>query len=478
MTPATKVEPGTTLTRADYKVSGPTPSISEHQTAPVSKIPNAGKLDVAFRGAMASTATNDLVFIVNTPFGATQGQPNDPSGASGGSFSRDLQVVLATGNTYGALSNDGGRTFKQLDPTTIFPSFDGSGKMIDGGLCCDQVVHYSPTVNRFFWLMQFRSGPNNQNRLRLAAASPEALVSSGGSAWTYWDLTSAIFNLGNNSMDYPDLSVGDNYLYLSVDADGSGLLMARIPLTELRDGTTLNIGYSNPSDGSSAYGVHLIQNPGDEIFWAGHPTNNVLRVFSCKEGSNIYKWRDVKINAYPTGDFTSLSPDGSNWLGSLFSGGPGGVRLVEAGRDEIWFEWMGARGGGFPHPHVQYVRINHSNFSVIEQGQIWNQNFAFGYASFTAANLVVGVSLAYGGGGQYGTPAVGIIGDQVVYQPCTSSANAFRYGDYTTIRQASPNGALFSATAYCVSSGPTFDPRYVLFGRSADVNPPPIAARP
>jgi len=381
-------------------------------------------------------------------------------------------VVLATGNTYASLSTDGGSTFRQLDPTTIFPNGD------DGGLCCDQVVHYSPSVNRFFWLMQFRSGSNGQNRLRLAAASPETLISSGGTAWTYWDLTSATFGLGNNSMDYPDLSAGTNFLYVSVDAT-SGLLVARIPLAELRDAVTIHIDYTSPSD-NSAYGVHLVQNPGDEIFWAGHPTTSLLRVFSLKEGSNRYYWRDIKINSYPAGVPSSLSLDGTDWLASLFSGGPGGIRLWSSAEDEIWFEWMGNRGGGFPHPHVQVVRLKHSDFSVIEQIQIWNANFAFGYASFTVANGRVGVSLAFGGGGggAYGTPAVGIMGDHVVYQPCTSTANAPRYGDYSTVRQAFPNGGLFSAEGYCVGAGQTFDPHYVLFGRSADVNPPPISVTP
>lgn len=409
----------------------------------------------------------DLVFVRNTTYGR-QGQPNDPSGASGGFTFNGPQTVLASANWHAAYSNDGGSTFTQIDPTTIFPN------NADGGFCCDQVVHYVHSINRFIWLMQFVSGANNQNRLRIASASPEQLIATRGTGWTYWDLTSAGFNLGNNSMDYPDLSVGDHFLYVSVDANG-GLLVARIPLTELRDSLTIHAGYTNPADSTSAYGRHLVQNPLDEIFWAGQPKNSVLRIFSWKEGTNSYFWRDVNVNSYPV-DYTSMSPDGSNWLASLFYTGPGGTRLLNlGGTDQLVFAWSGGRGGGFPQPHIQLVRIRHSNFSVIEQTQIWNSGIGFGFASLTtSANGLLGVSLAFGGGNFFGSPAVGVLGDGVLYAACTSASNSGRYGDYSTVRQAFPNGALFSAEGYCVNAGPRSDSHYIVFGRSLDVNPGPI----
>jgi hypothetical protein len=428
---------------------------------------------VRVAASMPFQGSNDLVFVKNTSFGGIfRGQPNDPSGASGGTAYNGPQTVLATGNTYGAFSSDGGSTFTQLDPTRIFPN------NFDGGVCCDQVVHYSASVNRFFWLMQFLAGANGQNRLRLASASPEALIASGGTAWTFWDLTSATFNLGNKMMDYPDLAVGNNFLYVSVDATNVfGLLVMRIPLTELRDSLPIHIGYANPADSTTAYGFRLVQNAGDEIFWHGHPNNNQLRIFSLKEGSNNYFWRDVNVNPYPVGNFASPGPDGSDWLASLFSGGPGGTRVFNlAGTDEIWFQWMAGRGGGFPQPHIQLARIRHSDFSLIQQTQIWNSTIAFGYASITtSANGLIGLSLGFGGGGYYGSPAVGILGDGKLYAPCVSGGNAFRYGDYATVREAYPNGALFSAVGYCTTAQRGYSPHYILFGRSADVNQQPIS---
>jgi hypothetical protein len=425
--------------------------------------------------ARAAEPANDVVFVVNTQNpGLSSGIPLDPTVAtSSGPLAGNgipvgiPQVVLAGGNTYASFSTNGGQTFVTLDPTAIFPNTD------DGGVCCDQVIHYSPDIDRFFWLMQFNAGSNGKNRLRLAIASPADLRASGGTAWSYWDLTAAFYGVVNTILDYPDLSVGKNSLFISVDGD-NGLVVSRIALSQLLAGGTIFVQFTSPADGQSAYGVHLIQNPWDQVFWAGHPTNSRLRVFSIKDGDNQYHWRDVDIDSYPNSDFTSLSPDGSNWLGSLFSGGPGGVRLNVLGVDQVMFEWMGGRGGNFKQSQVQMATIKLPDYSVISQTQIWNPDFAFGYASFTMANSLIGVSLAYGGGGWYGSPAVGILGDGVFYSVCESSSNAGRFGDYATVRQALPGvGGLLSAEVYCRTPA-DFDPHYVLFGRSSDIDPPPI----
>jgi hypothetical protein len=75
--------------------------------------------------------------------------------------------VLATGNWYAVYSTDGGNTFTSVDPTTIFDN------TADRGFCCDQIIQYVPSIGRFIWLMQFDTGKNGKNRLRIAAASPK-----------------------------------------------------------------------------------------------------------------------------------------------------------------------------------------------------------------------------------------------------------------------------------------------------------------
>ncbi len=64
-------------------------------------------------------AGEGVEFYTDTPFGdvvAFSGIPPDMSGAS------SENMVLVSGNTFAALSTDGGATFVALDPSTIFPS--------------------------------------------------------------------------------------------------------------------------------------------------------------------------------------------------------------------------------------------------------------------------------------------------------------------------------------------------------------------
>jgi hypothetical protein len=435
---------------------------------------------------------NPVVFAVDTAFGnrvSFSGVPPDMSGASG------KNVVLSTGNTFAALSTDGGATFIALDPTTIFPNTpgrDAAGNLLDGGLCCDQIVQYVPRINRFVWLMQFW-GPvpgnlNGPNMLRIASASPEDIVASGGTAWTYWDLRSSTFGLGSSFMDYPDMSVGTNSLYVSVDQVGTGLLVVRIPLGEIADSVTINMAYTDPANSANAYGGHLTQNTGDEIWWAGHMTNSKMRIWSLHEGSNTYFWRDVDINSWPNSDYTSNVPGGTNWLAFGF---PGAAVIGATRRDvggifggvdrELWFAWNAGRGGGFKHPHIQMVRINGNDYTVIEQVQIWNPDHAFAYPSLATNSLQeIGMALAWGGGSTFqASPAVGIWGDFVVWVPEVSDVSLNRFGDYLTVRQADPNAGLYSAFVYTRMNNPPpatgsfFNPHYILFGRNSVVHPPP-----
>ena len=59
-----------------------------------------------------------------------------------------------------------------------------------------------------------------------------------------------IVHVANDWMDYPDLAVGNTFLYVSVDkmVNNAGLIVARIPLNQLTAAGTINIGYTKASD--------------------------------------------------------------------------------------------------------------------------------------------------------------------------------------------------------------------------------------
>ncbi len=399
--------------------------------------------------------------------------------------SRNGNVVMLSYNTKLLLSLDGAGSFTLLDPTTIFPSGpskDASGNFLDKGLCCDQKLIYVSSIDRFIWLQQFcGTGASGClagiNRVRIASASTQDVINSGGTSWTYWDLLSSTFNLGTTTMDYPDLSVGDNFLYFSADAVGNGLLVVRIPLNEIQAGGTINMNYTAPSDSSLAYGGHISQNTGDTVFWAGHIDNSHIRIFDFPENSGSYSWRDITINSWPNGTIASTDPDGTNWLSFSF---PGSAVLGITRRTptEVWFAWTGSSNANFKNPQVQVLEINVSNYSVISQWQIWNDDYAFSYPSLaTNSNGEVGISLGWGGRAYYGNNAVGILGDFIVWYPELSTvSNSSRYGDYFNVARNTPSPLLYDASGYAVlkntppAVGQRFDPYYIQFGRNSIVN--------
>jgi hypothetical protein len=412
-------------------------------------------------------------FEVNHDWGIGQSGTAEPSGASGGG------VVFVSSNWFAAYSTDGGTTFHQLDPTTIFPNSDAVG------FCCDQIVQYAPSIGRFIWLLQ---GTGN----RLAVASPADIISSQGTAWTYWNLTPDVFGESGHSQDYPDMALGDNNLYISTDVSGEGRIVQRTSLAGLQAGGTIEIDFTNPSDSGSAWGGHLSQDTGDEIFWAGQNSNNQMRIFSLKEGSNTYYWQDVGISTWANNSpLTSNTPDSQNWINFLFNPttqNPGGgfpsnaVLGLTRSFNQVWFAWSAGTDNNFPRPHVEMVTLNIDgnqppNLSVAQQVQIWNSAYTFAYPAL-ATNLCsgeVGFSLEGGGDGNYESHLVGFWGDFVAYITTESNVGSTRFGDYVTIRQQPGTdrnpGNLFDAFGYGMNSNPppstgsTPDPHYVVFGR-------------
>ncbi len=284
------------------------------------------------------------------------------------------------------------------------------------------------------------------------------------------------------------MSVGNNYLYLSWDAGFGGcpagctwgFQVARIPLSDIQAGGTIGIGFTNPSDGRMAWGAHISQNTLDEVFWAGHNNNSNMRVFSMAEGSNSYFWRDIGISSWSTSGLSSTTPDGKDWLTKLRNFPGNAVHGLTRVGSHLWFAWSAGTDDNFEQPHVEMVKLDrNNNFNVLQQVQIWNNSYAFAYPALSTnfCTFEVGLSLEYGGNGNYENHVVGFWGDFLVYITTGSNVGTTRYGDYVTIRQEPANddnpGNLFSAFGYGLNSvpppgtGTLVDVHYVRFGRPA-----------
>jgi hypothetical protein len=440
---------------------------TKNGTAPT---PDPGDPSVTF-------SANDPLDLLSGSFSGDASTVAEPSGGANGGG-----VIFATANWTAAYSTNGGGSFTQLDPTTIFPN-DAVG------YCCDQVVQYVPSIDRFIWLLQ-------GNGYRIASASPAAVKSSGATAWTYWNLTPGFFGL-TGSLDYPDMSVGNNYLYLSFDQVGTGLMVARISLAQIQAGGTILVEWTDPKNGGPAYGSHVMQDTANEIFWAGHNSTSQMRIFSLAEGSTTYFWRDVNIGSWSNTGLSSTTPDSNDFLTKLrdFPGNAviGATRAPgppsTAGQlfsDGLWFAWSAGTDRNFPQPHVEMVTLDrNNNFALVQQVQIWNSGYTFVYPALAtnACTEEVGFSIEGGGSGNYENHLVGFWGDFVAYITTNSSIGTTRYGDYVTIRQdPTPglNGAFFDAFGYglnapsALQTGPQTDVRYVQFGRAGacQVKPP------
>lgn len=432
-----------------------------------------------------SHAAPTIIFKANNRLGLTANVSTtaEPSGASDGDG-----VIVATANWVVAFSTNGGSSFTAVNSTTVFPADTV-------GFCCDQIVQYAPTIDRFIWLLQGRTTATQAGGYRLAAARPADIISNFSTAWTYWNLTPADFGQpAGTAFDYPDMSVGNQSLYLSWDAGpGSlcpagctrGFQVSRISLAAIQAAGSIGIGFTNPSDGGKAWGSHISQNTFDEVFWAGHNTNSNMRVFSMADASNSYFWRDVGISSWANNTPTSTTPDGRDWLGKNFSGATGGgafprnsvIGATRSG-NQIWFAWTAGTNRTFQQAHVEMVTLDrNNNFSLAQQVQIWNNSYAFAYPALAtlACNGEVGLSLEYGGNGKYENHVVGFWGDFVVYVTTGSNVGTNRYGDYVTLRQEPPTradpGNLLNAFGYGLNSiappgsGTQVDVRHVLYGR-------------
>ncbi|MCI4668124.1 MAG: hypothetical protein MRZ79_08175 [Bacteroidia bacterium] len=374
------------------------------------------------------------------------------------SVAENDQTIMMTGNWWMSLSTDGGASFNDFNPTTIFPE-------ADGGFCCDQVLHYVPQVDRFFWLLQYQRNGSGNNRLRLAAQSTADVVSSNGSSWTYWDIPSTVFD-SEGWVDYNDMSFSEGSLYISTNVVGKGRVVIRIPLTQLQAGGSITYSYTGITD--NAYFSHISQNSDGTVYWGGHESNSKLKIYSMRDGDGFYSWRSLDINSWPNNNNSSVCSDGQDWLKGEITDHRIFGNVVS--RDTLWFGWIASAGGGFPRAHVQMAKINTKTWSLISQGQIWNNDFAFGFPYLsTNRDGEVGMSVAFGGPNDFASHAVGVWRDWVVYYPKLSNRCTERWGDYNTVRRSTVRPQEWVAGGYVNSTNGgganIVEPHYIRFSR-------------
>lgn len=368
-------------------------------------------------------------------------------------------TIMMTGNYWFAFSEDGGASFANINPTTLFPEDDG-------GFCCDQVITYVPQHDLFVWLLQYWADAAGNNRIRIAAQTTAQARASNGTDWTFWDFLSDDFD-PDATLDRNDVAVGDQSLWWSTQVEGSGRVVVRIPLADLAAQDSIGFAFTGPTDAPHA---HLTQNAANTVYWAGHASNSEMRVYSMTDGEGVYGARSVTVNSWPNGTSVSECPGGSNWMEWEKDGHAVFGNALQRG--EVWFAWLAAAGGGFPQPHVQMVRIDPFDWSLKEQVQIWHPTIAFQDAYLTTNSAQeLGMEIAFGGGGYFPSSASGVWGDFVLYYPRLSSrcSPTGRWGDYNHARRSGLNGAQWVGAGYTMETNAAganiMLPHYVRFSR-------------
>jgi hypothetical protein len=414
-----------------------------------------------------------VVFHAYRPAGTLDKDVRNAADMSGAATEAD--VVMLSGNWYCDVSTDGGGTWRRLDPTTIFPN------TLAGGFCCDQVITYVPSVDRFVWFLQYGADGAGQGAFRLACASTDS-VRTDPTAWTYWDFVAGDFGYPTSGMDYPDLAFSSRFLFLSTDVfDPEGRLVVRIPLEELQAAGAIGFEYTDPARSTSVWGGHLVQQTRSQAVWAGHRHNSELEIFTMPDGGNTYSSFTVPVLAWPNEQHNSFGPDGHNWLNKLQEFPNFAVTgAVERDNGRVMLAWTASNGRGsargfdFPNSHARVVEVDLAARRVVGELQVWNPDYAFAYPVLAVnARDQVGIMLGFGGTNHHANCAMGIIGDFVVWYRDDSSRTVERFGDYLTSRPAQRHHSRFGAWGYFVmkrSSFPdscTYHPFYACYGRAS-----------
>jgi len=426
--------------------------------------------------AASRTGKFSVPYLQNTDHITTNlGTPNDPNVAAVGS------KVVVVNNEKISLSVDGGVTFHSFSVGGMYADSP------DGGVCCDQVVRYAPSINRFIWIDQYWNAVGHvNNRDRLAVFQPSAVTAGGLASWTYWDITAAMLPGTHQFLDYPDLAIGNSYVYLSQDAgDVLGSVnqsyIARIGLDNLQGGLNLAAGpHAWRYLDQVVLGGQVTQNTLGRAYWAYNTDTSHIQVNSWDEGSTTYfaPAATFTVGTWPNTDYLSKTPDNKPWIATYGGSVIGEARGGQNG-GSLWFAWAAGRGSGqlawLAQPHIELVEIRAPALAFVSQRAIWNPSYAFAYpALMTNSNGQLAISMAWGGGTNYENFAVGNLTTSplTVLNTTSSTANCScgRWGDYFGIGEANQvdRPSRFVAAGYGYGpireGGPNgYDPHFVGF---------------
>ena len=370
-------------------------------------------------------------------------------------------VVFLAGNWFASASFDGGRTFRFVDPAKSFPDPPGMS------FCCDQVIQYVRKLDTWVWLLQYDSDRHGNNVERLAFATTAELREG---RWRLFDLSSRGLGHPGLFLDYPDLALGSNSLYVSLNgfrgSDWERSIVVRIPYRGIRSGKIAAQKYES----TELFNFRVAQHVGTSAYWASHVNTRRIRVWRWPESAARPTSREIGVASWSEDDYLSRGPDGRKWLARVDS------RITGAtlAGSELWFAWTAGRGGvnERPHPYVQIARVRARDLTLVRNVNLWDPESAIAFPALTTNGRgEVGVSYAIGGGPRHPAHVVGILSgerrESVAFRS-TRGPDDSNWGDYLTIRRAYPSRDRFAAAGYTLLAGrgeADATPNFTVFSR-------------
>jgi len=382
-------------------------------------------------------------------------------------------VVLMTGNWFGALSFDGGGSFEFLEPNeNPFDPPEGQH------FCCDQVTIYDPRTDSIFWLQQYsiEGDAGNVQRINVDAGADGEFDCSFGFVASDFGLPEDRF------LDFPDLQVGTSNLYGTTNSYEGGdektgedgtfdrSVVYRISLDDLAGCDSVSYGYYL----SERFSPRVAAGSTTTAYFAYHSSTpelgETLQLGAWRDDADSADLHEVAISLPDGGEYDAYScpsPDGTDMCARTDR------RIVGAYRagGVVGFLWNEPQGGGFAYPYVAGARISEGDASLVSQFEIWNSDYAWLYPS-VAPNRdgALGGTIAYGGGAYYpGCAAWVSSGDPdadwaaVDLTEGDHGPDGNRWGDYLTTRVNPDDPSTWDGTCFSLFGGGDVGSTHPLF---------------
>lgn len=373
------------------------------------------------------------------------------------------ESLLVTGNHFAAFSNDGGETFREIDPNAFLRWQD------DEEFCCDQVAAFDSYRELLVWLAQSQRKDDDTRSKSLRLAVSQGADRRVG-RFVEYVLTPELFGWSADVwFDFSDLVVGGDFLCLSAlanlggGAGGSEGVTIRLPLDALAGYEALKaVAFAEPN----TY-LRAVRGAGRNMVLAATGTYEALWVWRWPEDEAEPSEPPIEVSVEP---WTEPDQHGEAWLQRA----DGTLMAAWAEGHHLGFAWTAGHTAAYPRPHVRVAILDRKTLGVVAQPHLWNRttDFAFPAVAVNRSGSA-GISLLYDGDDGFPGHAVGVL-----HEPCDldgpwewevvsvreSAAVTEPWGDYLAIVPDARNSAGWLATGYALDAEGKVHPHLVRFG--------------